>query len=102
MRLRLSPTILDDVQTAIDDTLRRVPGDNFDPTDRTYRKIHEAKRTSAGVVIDADEADIKELVGRGRDRIDVANENLDQGYDVRHYQAQIRAWKALIRSATNS
>ena len=100
MKLLISNSILDDVETAIHDALK---ANNNDPSDKTYLKIHSAKRNKRGAVIDADEDDIEELVNRAESKIETAIENLSEfpNHDPAYHRGQIRAWKALIRHATD-
>lgn len=69
MKLRITPTVLDEVRAAIEDALGRTTRNNTskfcDPTDKTYLKINEAPLDRhGGCVIEADTDDVCELKDR--------------------------------------
>jgi len=98
MNLQITDAILYDVEPAIEDAIGRATG-STDPTDPTYLKIHNGKKNSRGCVIDANEADLKELISRGKYKIEVAIENIQNNDDAPHWRGQLRAWRSLIEKA---
>jgi len=107
MKLRISPTILDEVSAAIEDALGHHDKDWCDPTDATYLKINAAanaaKSHKRGFLIDVDADDIAELKDRAEYNVGpygVCNENLDYAYD-KHDRAywlnRSRAYTGLLK-----
>lgn len=101
MKLQITYAILSDVEPAVEDALGRQTG-STDPTDPTYLKIHNGTPNSRGVVIDADMADLKELIDRGKYKIEVALENVADNYDAPHWRGQLKAWRSLVAKATDA
>jgi hypothetical protein len=108
MKLRISPTILDEVSSAIEDALAHQERGTPDPTDPTYLKIdaaaNAAKSHKNGFIIEADEADLFELKDRAEYNVGPGGccyENLqDCRFDKTeriYWFNRIRAYKALLK-----
>lgn len=103
MQVRLTPAVLAEMAETIQDA---VSGKNVDPTDETYRKIHQAaqaaKSNKHGLVIELDAKDVAELKSRAEFNVGpngVCLENLgwstdpaDKGY----WLGRMRAYKGLL------
>lgn len=103
MQIRLTPTVLAEMAETMQDAL---VGKGNDPTNETYRKIHQAtQQTNApkrGIVVDLSEKDIAELKSRAEFNVGpngVCMENLgwssdpaDKGY----WLGRMRAYKSLL------
>lgn len=103
MKIKLTPTILDELSCAIEDAQQ--PG-STDPADVTYRKIAAAAEAGGGyykpVLVDLDDADVGELKSRAEYNVGphgVCAENLaychreDRGY----WLGRLNAYRALLR-----
>jgi len=102
--IRLSPTVLAEMEGALKDAWCQ----QFDdPTNATYRKIFSAVREQKdwdqkGVVIEADEADIKELKSRAEWNVGangVCQENIGWSSDPQdraYWRGRMRAYRALL------
>jgi hypothetical protein len=106
MKLRISPTILDEMGPAMEDAMGRVSKNNTlescDPTDKTYLKIVNAEAASkrGKCVIEADADDIHEI----RSRADyvltcLIPDNMDwaKGSDRIFYMNLSRAYQGLLK-----
>lgn len=107
MKLRISPTILDEVSSAIEDALAHQERGTADPTDPTYLKIdaaaNAAKSHKNGFFIDADADDLLELKDRAEYNVGPGGccyENLEDShdrYDRAYWLGRIRAYRSLIK-----
>lgn len=102
--LRVTPAVLDEIEPAIADALANK--NNNDPSDETYRKIHQARQQAnslrRGVMVSLNERDVAELKSRADYNVGpagVCQENLgwssdpaDRGY----WLGRMRAYKALL------
>lgn len=104
MKVRISPTVLDEIQYTIADSLARLESNSItDETDYTYIKIGQGKETKQGIVFEASAADVKELRERALYNVDetgVVWENLADAYDrheIAYWTARLNAYRALLK-----
>lgn len=104
MKVRITPTIMDEIQYTIADSLERLEDNRItDPTDHTYIKIGQAAGDKNSCTFEADEADIKELRERALYNVDstgVVWENLSDAYDKyerAYWLSRLRAYRALLK-----
>ena len=95
MRLRISTTLFDEMEPAIEDAVKNRARSTPDPTDPVYLKLHEATWRKSGIVIDATESEVKELLSRAEYKIEVAEENMSD--EPAFWRGQLSAWRALIK-----
>lgn len=104
MKLRITPSVIDEMEGSLEDCQRG----HGDPTDKTYIKILAAINATQrywkkGVVIDADDDDIRELKHRADYQVGsggVCQENIadimdrsERGY----WLGRLNAYRALLR-----
>ena len=99
MKLRISTTVFDEVEPAIEDAVKHLTIGSPDPSDPVYLKLHAAPWKKSGIVIDADPQDVKELLSRASYKIEVAKENMSD--EPAFWRGQLAAWRALIKQINN-
>ncbi len=99
MKLRVSTTLFDEMEPAIEDAVKSRSKGTPDPTDPVYLKLHEATWRKSGIVIDATEPEVKELLSRAEYKIEVAQENMSD--EPAFWRGQLSAWRALIKQIKN-
>lgn len=95
MKLRISTTLFEEMEPAIEDAVKNQSTGAPDPSDPVYLKIHGATWRKSGIVIDATPEEIKELRSRAEYKIEVAQENM--GEDPPFWRGQLAAWRALVK-----
>lgn len=99
MKLRISTTVLDEVEPAIEDAVKNVARGTPDPSDPVYLKLHAAPWKKSGILIDADPQEVKELLSRASYKIEVAQDNMSD--EPAFWRGQLAAWRALIKQINN-
>lgn len=100
MKIRITPTILEEFAETCAASLGRQGTDRADPSDPVYLKIHGAELfspTKAGVVIDATPAEVAELKSRAEFDIETCQENMEGGLDFPYWAGRLSAFRALLR-----
>ena len=95
MKLRISTTLYDEMEPAIEDALKNRNIATPDPTDPVYLKISDAPWKKSGIVIDATDEEVAELLSRAEYKIEVALENMDE--QPAFWRGQLAAWRALVK-----
>ena len=95
MKIKVSTTLFDEMEPAIADAVKSRAAGTPDPTDPVYLNLHEATWRKSGILIDATDAEIKELLSRAQYKIEVALENMSD--EPTFWRGQLAAWRALIR-----
>ena len=99
MKLRISTTLFDEMEPAIEDAVKNRAKNTPDPSDPVYLKLHEATWRKSGIVIEVDEPEVKELVSRAEYKIEVAQENMSD--EPAFWRGQLSAWRALLKQINN-
>lgn len=105
MKVRITPTIMDEIQYTIADSLGRLEENRItDKTDYTYIKIGQAAGDKSSCTFEADEADIKELRERAIFNVEkpygTCWQNLADAYDKHeraYWSGRLRAYNALLK-----
>lgn len=106
MKLRITPAIQSEVEGPIEDALAHQARNIVDPSDAVYLKIKAAANAVKGirtVTIEADAADVRELVSRAENEVGVGgvcNENIADIHDFAdraYWLGRKRAYCALLR-----
>lgn len=97
MKVRISKTILEELEEACSEARGRVGSGHEDPSDPVYIKIASAKKSKSGCLIDVDHADITELRSRAEFDIETCQENLGWGVDLPYWRGRLAAYRALLR-----
>jgi hypothetical protein len=95
MKLKISTTLYDEMEPAIEDAVKNRARGTPDPSDPVYLKIHEATWRKTGIMIDVDTGELAELRDRATYKIEVALENMSD--EPPFWRGQLRAWRALLR-----
>ena len=95
MRLRISTTLYDEMEPAIEDAETNRARGTPDPSDPVYLKLKDATWKKSGIVIDASEAEVDELLSRAEYKIEVALENMHD--EPAFWRGQLAAWRALVK-----
>ena len=76
MKLRISTTVFDEMEPAIEDAVKNLSNGTPDPSDSVYLKLHAAPWKKSGLVIHADPQEVEELLSRAEYKIEVSIENM--------------------------
>ncbi len=98
MKLKISQTICEEIEPAIEDAFANTKRGTPDPSDPVYIKIAEAvslTKGAKGCVIDASQNEVAELLDRAEYKIEVAIENMSD--EPAFWRGQLAAWRALVK-----
>lgn len=102
MKLRITPTVQQEIDAAIEDSLGRSEGRaKTEDSDSLYLKIHKAMlaaKKSGPVVIDAEPHEVHELKDRAEYVLEcVVPDNLQWASERPYYLGLQRAYRALLK-----
>jgi hypothetical protein len=100
MKIRISTTLYDEMEPAMEDAVKNEARGAPDPSDPVYLKLRNATWRKSGIVIDANESEIDELRSRALYKVDVAKENMEG--DPGFWRGQLAAWRALLKQINKS
>jgi len=100
MKIRISTTLYEEMEPAIEDAVKNRACGTPDPSDPVYLKLHEAVWKKSGIVLDLTDAEVCELRSRAEYKIEVAQENMRD--EPPFWRGQLRAWRALLGQINNT
>jgi len=104
-KVRVSAALMDQCEPAIEDAVANLARGEPQSTDPVYLKLHHASSAKDGsVTIEADEADLHELLDRFDFELETCKDNIadtSDPYERNYYRARLRAAKAFIKRYRN-
>lgn len=100
MQIRITNALLRELEQTLEYTKRRQGTGKPDPSDPVYLKILAAPKGKTGCVIDADAADVAELLSRAEYDIETCDDNITDTTifaEKAYWMGRKRSYKALIR-----
>lgn len=94
MLLKISTTLYDEMEPAMEDAVRHQKASQLEPTDSVYLKLARAPWRKSGILLVVDAAELTELRSRASYKIEVALENMDD--EPAFWRGQLAAWRALL------
>jgi hypothetical protein len=94
MKIKISTTLYEEMEPAIEDAVKNRAQGTPDPSDPVYLKLHEAEWKKSGIALDLTDGEVRELRSRAEYKIEVAKENMSD--DPPFWRGQLRAWRALL------